>query len=115
VYPTLQKNERIAAPGVSQIRLPALHVKLKGHPDIIKIPAAKIEDEQTTLCAKGTNGEILARFNSKEVAGWWVVEQEDVSLTGKLEEARERIQKHREKETARKEFTAIEIGELTNN
>jgi hypothetical protein len=71
-------------------------VKLKGHPNIVRIPAAKVEEEQTGLCARDTNGEVLAKFNSKEIAGWWLVEQEDVSLAEKLAEARKRIEKRHE-------------------
>ncbi len=81
--------------------MPILRVKLKGHPDIVKIPAAKVEDDQSGVCARDTNGEVLGRFNSKEIAGWWVVEEEDVSLAEKLGEARKHIQKHREEEAAK--------------
>jgi hypothetical protein len=63
-------------------------VKLKGSPKIIQIEAATFEDESNpidpqegSLVAKDTSGNVTARFDRKQVAGWWTEPDNTLHVT----------------------------------
>jgi hypothetical protein len=53
-------------------------VKLKGYPKPLRIQAEKVEDDKKNaqLCFKGSNGKVVARFDSNQIAGWWTEPKE---------------------------------------
>ena len=80
-----------------------LRVKIRGTPTIAEIEAATIEDDQehSELRAKDANGNVIARFDRKEIVGWWIeppTEQQlkSFSLAEEIRKARERVAKIRE-------------------
>ena len=80
-------------------RLPAmaapttLIVKLRGSPKHIMVSArpGNMTHRAGDLVAKDANGNVIARFVGKELAGWWP-EPVDESLAERLEAARRRRQ-----------------------
>jgi len=80
--------------------MPNLRVKVRGTPRPAEIDAATIEDdkENSEFRAKDANGQLIARFDLKEVCGWWIeppTEQQTqgAELVRRLEEGRKRAAK----------------------
>ena len=71
--------------------LTTLIVKLKGSPEHITVSAASWEHDTPNgdLVGKDANGDVIARFVGKELAGWWP-EPVNESLAERLAVARHR-------------------------
>lgn len=51
-----------------------LNVKLKGTPKPIQVPGESFEDDKENgeLRVNGDSGKVTAKFDTSEIAGWWV-------------------------------------------